>query len=221
MLNCMNKINALRHRIKVKRPQEIKSTTRHYQDIHFIPLHTDHFPLLYKWINTPHVYRWWGENQAWSIEDIENKYSTYVNRYKLVDHQIKPIFPYIIQCKERYIGYIQHYNVHDFIKEPDIVNLPKLTNGFDLYIGEKDYIGKGVGQKTIEKFIHIHIREHSVAYFASLDKRNTTAIECLKRLGFQDILSNDRKDNTLYMLKDKEDLNPISQIKWDPEYSRK
>lgn len=65
--------------------------------IKFLPLARHHLPLLCKWQNTPHVHKWWGNGHNWTMADIEHKYSSYIDRYKIVNQEKKPIYPYIIQ----------------------------------------------------------------------------------------------------------------------------
>ena len=65
-------------------------------NITFEPLLESHFPLLLKWLETPHVKAWWDRDIKWTHQSIQQKYSTYVNRYKLDNDISKPINAYII-----------------------------------------------------------------------------------------------------------------------------
>ncbi|MCC8417838.1 MAG: hypothetical protein LN588_05075 [Rickettsia endosymbiont of Bryobia graminum] len=68
--------------------------------ISFIPLNKSHFPLLLKWLETPHVKAWWDKNIHWTAELVNKKYSNYIKGYKVLtlkDHTItKPIYSFII-----------------------------------------------------------------------------------------------------------------------------
>jgi aminoglycoside 6'-N-acetyltransferase len=56
----------------------------------FVPLRYQHFRLLHQWLQEHHVWQWWGEGKAWSFQDIEDKYGTYIQKYKIEEGQ-KPI----------------------------------------------------------------------------------------------------------------------------------
>ena len=43
----------------------------------FVPLIQNHFPLLHKWMEHPHVSQWWGEGRSWSFHDVQEKYHSY------------------------------------------------------------------------------------------------------------------------------------------------
>ncbi|WP_371218694.1 GNAT family N-acetyltransferase [Orientia tsutsugamushi] len=82
--------------------------------ITFVPLAESHFPLLLKWLETPHVKKWWDQDVMYTLELVKEKYSSYVKGYKLVDGQQKPIQVFIIHNNQNPIGYIQIYNAYDF-----------------------------------------------------------------------------------------------------------
>ena len=48
----------------------------------FKPLKREHFPLLLKWLETPHVKKWWDSDINWTLELIEKKYSSYTQGFK-------------------------------------------------------------------------------------------------------------------------------------------
>jgi len=46
--------------------------------ITFTPLQESHFPLLLKWLETPHVKAWWDKDIHWTPELIKKRYASYV-----------------------------------------------------------------------------------------------------------------------------------------------
>ncbi|WP_208853721.1 hypothetical protein [Rickettsia sibirica] len=46
----------------------------------------------------PHIKLWWDKDIAWSLELIEQKYSSYVIGYKLENNEPKNIHTYIIEA---------------------------------------------------------------------------------------------------------------------------
>ena len=53
-------------------------------NIIFKKLSDSHFPLLLKWLESPHIKEWWDRDVKWTKELIENKYSNYTKGYKVI-----------------------------------------------------------------------------------------------------------------------------------------
>lgn len=177
-------------------------TAKDSRVISFLPLQLEHLSFLQRWINTPHVHKWWGENRHWTMADIQHKYSTYVDGYKSVNDIKKPIYPYVIQVERPLVGYIQYYNVHDFPWEGKVSlkGLPKLTAALDLYIGEEDYIGKGLSSEIISRFLHEHVWKRFKACIVDPETENTASIITFNKLSFNPLYSNENQE-VLYMIK--------------------
>ena len=47
--------------------------------------------LFLKWLEMPHIKLWWDKDIEWSLELIEQKYSSYVRGYKLENNEPKNI----------------------------------------------------------------------------------------------------------------------------------
>lgn len=155
----------------------------------FIPLQESHFPLLLKWLETPHVKTWWDQDVQWTSKLIKKKFETYVQGYKILKNIKKPIHSFII-CKEgKEIGYIQFYNAYDFPQEQDymIERLPKNMASLDVFIGEKDEVGKGLGPLLLTQFLKEHIDPLYEACFADPDTTNVQAIRTYEKAGFKAI----------------------------------
>ena len=71
------------------------------------------FPLLLKWLETPHVKRWWDSEVVWTLDKITQKYSSYVKQYKIENGKKRSIFAFIIVLDDQPIGYIQYYDACD------------------------------------------------------------------------------------------------------------
>jgi hypothetical protein len=67
--------------------------------ITFSPLAESHFPLLRKWLETPHVKKWWDQDVMYTIDLLKEKYNSYIKGYKLVHARQKPIQGFIINHK--------------------------------------------------------------------------------------------------------------------------
>jgi len=171
--------------------------------IHFTPLQPHHFPLLLKWINTDHVSKWWRENRQWSLEDITEKYGTYCEGYKVTGDSTKPIHAFIIEVNSQPIGFIQYYNARDFPREGGDLpqEFPKSLAALDFFIGDPEFIGKGLGPKILDLFMHDYVKPMFNACFVDPDLANTQAIRAYEKAGFQQI-SSPPKSKVLWMTKE-------------------
>lgn len=178
-----------------------QSLSNNADDITFHVLNRSDFPLIVTWINAPHVAPWWAENRVWSLEDIEKKYSTYVEGYKLENNQRKPLYAYIIYYQCTPIGYIQYYNIYDFPGEQlaDLFDLPLSLAAIDLYIGDPHFVGKGLGVQIINQFLDAIVFKKFDACFVDPACKNTVAIKAYKKAGFHTVKQID--DKVFWMIK--------------------
>ncbi|MHA1558480.1 MAG: GNAT family N-acetyltransferase [Alphaproteobacteria bacterium] len=156
--------------------------------INFQPLDFCHFKLLHQWMNTQYVSRWWGENRDfWSIKDIKDKYRTYVDGYKIMNGERKTIHGFVIYLDYKPVGYIQYYNAYDFPRKEGykLTGFPESLALIDVYIGEKDYVGKGIGPKFIKQFLEEYVWQDFDACLVDPDKKNDFAIRAYTKVGFQ------------------------------------
>jgi RimJ/RimL family protein N-acetyltransferase len=137
----------------------------------------DDIPLLFSWLQQPHVQKWWPT----------------LGKEELFDHFLKRIrsketFPFLVILDEIPIGYIQYYyiNKHEEKAGKWLPDLPKHTIGFDQFIGDSEYLGKGLGTVFIKKFMSfVNIIEPNVTTFiVDPDPENHAAIRCYEKVGF-------------------------------------
>lgn len=176
--------------------------------ITFTPLQIRHFPLLLRWLEKSHVKAWWDQDIRWTPALIEQKYGSYVQgvkRFQRSDCLIeKPINAFIIGYNNQDIGYMQYYNKHDFPLEEDFIppDLPTSLAAIDLYIGEENYTGKGIGPKVLELFLTQHVFKKFDVCFIDIDIQNTAAKRCYEKAGFRPIHAV-LKGRILWMMKEK------------------
>lgn len=156
--------------------------------ISFKPIEDENFPLLFKWLNTPHVKLWWGDEQCDSLEATEKKYASYVLGYKESQGQNKKISAFIIYCAFEPIGYIQYYNAYDFPRTGyQLMSNIKLLSAIDTYIGEPHYVKKGIGASMIDQFLKATVWNHFDGCFVDPDVSNDYAIRVYEKAGFKTI----------------------------------
>lgn len=168
--------------------------------ITFEPLHESHFSLLLKWLEAPHVKKWWDQDVTYTMDLIHEKYSSYIKGYKLVDGQQRPIQGFIIHNNQNPIGYIQIYNAYDFPRSKSLSGLPANQGAFDILIGEESALQQGLGSKAILEFLKLHGGQYS-HMFADPDSSNIAAIKCYEKAGFK-MVSEQQDIEEVWMIKD-------------------
>lgn len=153
-----------------------------------------HFPLMLKWLNKPHIKQFWDQEITYTEILIGKKYTDYVNGYKIEDGEKKNIHCYIIYIEKEAIGYIQLYNAYDFINYPSLINMPKSLATIDFFIGNENYLGKGIGKDVLEQF-NFHGYKNVLV---DPDATNIPAIKTYERAGFIKIKE---QNNIIWMLK--------------------
>jgi len=147
---------------------------------------TDFF-LLFNWLQQPHVKQWWDPDTQWTLKLVQEKYKSYVNGYKLVNGELKSIWAYVIYADEIPVGYIQVYNVYDFPRRKALINLLQSLAAIDIYIGEKEYTGRGLASVILKSFFeHILDRQYKFV-FVDPNTDNIQAIRAYEKIGFEKV----------------------------------
>ena len=68
--------------------------------ISFKPLSVTHFENLLKWLQQPHVKKWWYANVNYTLELIQEKYGSYVDGYKKIGSERVPGY-----CGKRHLNF--------------------------------------------------------------------------------------------------------------------
>ena len=125
-----------------------------------------------RWLAAPHVARWWGEPEG--------------ELAKIRHHLTAPgIAPYLIQEAGRPVGYLQVYRAdpgRGFWKGHP---LPKETFGFDLFLGEADAVGRGLGTRAIGLAVaHLLAQPGARRVHVDPSPDNAAAIRAYIKAGF-------------------------------------
>lgn len=161
----------------------------------FRPMKKEDCALILKWLNRPHVEKWWRETDSENV--LSQKYAGYAVS--------KAIHPFIIHVGDKPIGYIQYYNVEtandgwwcrDGGQDPD-----KGTVGVDIFIGELDFVGKGNGTKLLNQFVLKLFDELNFKKII-LDPHpeNAAAIKCYGKVGFKGVKNIETPDGPAWLM---------------------
>jgi aminoglycoside 6'-N-acetyltransferase len=152
--------------------------------LRFEPLDPSHFPLMLKWLESPHVKQWWDPEKTWTLSSVQEKYTDYTQGYKTENSIKKPITARVIYYDEEPIGYIQGYNAYDFSRSVTLDGLPKSLGGFDIFIGEKNYLGKNLGAQAIRLFLEQILFPVYTYVFSDPEYTNAMAVSAYQKSGF-------------------------------------
>lgn len=132
-------------------------------------------PLLYRWLREEHVRRWWGEPPA----DLDAKYRAYIDGSK-------PTAPYLIRLGGQPVGYIQGYRLRDYPDYQRQIGAGDDAAGIDLFLGEADQLGRGLGPRVIGCFLReIVFTDPAIAVcFIGPAVGNQRAIRAYEKAGF-------------------------------------
>ena len=139
---------------------------------------------LYKWCKREFVYEWF-EQRILSYDEIVNKYK---NKLK---NKIQEL--YIIRSNNKDIGLVQIYKYENDID----LDLNKYKNiyEYDLFIGEEEYLNKGIGKKIINNINEIIYKKYKAdSIILRPFKKNIRAIKCYEKCGFNKIYEYIDKD---------------------------
>lgn len=146
--------------------------------IAFRPLERDDLGLMYEWLRREHVRRWWDEHE--SYEDVAEHYLPAIEGRK-------PRDLYLILLDGRPVGFIQTYLVADYPDFPALVGLGAGVAGVDLFLGEEELTGKGLGTDVLRAFVRdvVFAEPGTTACIADPDVRNAASIRAFEKAGFR------------------------------------
>lgn len=149
-------------------------------EISFTPLSAEHFPLIHAWFNEPHVQAFYSL-RTWTLEEVRKKLTPNLQG-------IEDLKSYIIFMHTTPIGYIQCYPVkkHPWDNQNLTDEIIENSAGIDLFIGEKEFIGKRIGYQILNAFLAIHIWPYYQYCLADPDIRNEASLRLFKNYGFRE-----------------------------------
>lgn len=154
----------------------------------FRSLELSDVPLMCQWFNLPHVMEFYSLRK-WTEDEVLAKLRPYILGEK-------PVLGFIVLMNDMPIGYVQQYKVSDYpwpnqnLAEEIINN----SAGMDLFIGDENLVGKGIGSQVIREFIENKIWSMFRYCIVDPDIRNIAAIRCYEKLNFQEHAVIDTED---------------------------
>ncbi|MEI8230670.1 MAG: GNAT family N-acetyltransferase [Candidatus Peregrinibacteria bacterium] len=143
----------------------------------------DEYSLLLSWLNNPTVSAWYENTAGLTMDAIRSKY-----RPRIVGES--HIQSAIIEWKNRPIGYLQYYEARkemDYAYPEPILEEPNVW-GIDMFIGESDLHGKGIGSATLSLMMRYLMKEKGAQkIIMDPDVRNERAVRAYEKAGFKKV----------------------------------
>jgi aminoglycoside 6'-N-acetyltransferase len=145
--------------------------------IEFRPLRREDLPLVRDWLGRAHVREWWRDPIDEAIE----------KRLAGIDAGRSEQF--LIVVEDAPAGLIQTYLVSDYPEWREIVGAERGLAGVDLFIGEEEWIGRGLGARVLEGFTRhvIFARPGTDACVATVEEANRRSWRALEKAGFRHV----------------------------------
>jgi RimJ/RimL family protein N-acetyltransferase len=151
------------------------------KNINFVQMTHDDISLVLKWLDKDFVKEWYHEPEEQTYEEAYKMYEDTVEGKDMTT-------PFIILYADQKIGYIQVGKVSDFREYDGLLDdLSEETCAIDLFIGEENFIHKGLGSHIIQKFLNeiaFDLTKTSLALIGP-EPKNKSAIKAYKKTGFK------------------------------------
>jgi len=150
--------------------------------------------MLRHWLESPYIREWWGapETELGKIRDkVAGRDTTR---------------PFIFHVDGDPLGYIQSWCVGDEIdngntgEAPWLVELPRDAAGVDLFIGEPDRLGKGIGTAVLRAFVSDLFSRGTPMIVIDPDETNARAVRAYEKAGFTPFGRYDNKDGVTLLM---------------------
>ncbi len=161
--------------------------------ITFKPLEEQDFPLLHKWLTIDFVTRWY-DRRKFLYDDVEKEHT-----FQKID---TPIESYLVQYEGESIGYIHTYRVHDYPEYALEVLVDRHTAGIDMFIGERGYVGQGLGPLVLQSFLkHIVFQKEGIdKCIVGIEPDNHIFIRVYEKAGFKPLKQIEWNGGTEYVM---------------------
>ncbi len=167
------------------------------QKITFRLLKEDDLKLIHKWVLCDHVMEWYSKKK-WTFAELKDKYLP-----RILKKSATTCF--LILFEEKPIGQIQMYKISDYLEYKKIIQVDENAAGIDLFIGEKDYLHKGLGSIIINKFLRdfVFAQLEVDSCIIGPDPKNIAAIKAYQKAGFVHLktIFNPEENEEEYLMK--------------------
>ena len=146
--------------------------------IEFRPLDDADLQQIEAWLRREHVAEWWRDPLEIAVEK---------RRAAIEGH--RDLDQYVIVEEGRDVGMIQTYLVADHPEWGAAIGAEPEAAGVDLFIGEVDAAGRGLGPAVLEQFARevVFARAETTAAVATVEEANRRSWRAFEKAGFEHV----------------------------------
>lgn len=138
--------------------------------------------MLHRWLNTPLLVDVWNHGRNVTFEEVRAKYEPRIRGEQPTD-------PYLILLDGRPSGYVQTYLCADYAADFPWFGDLEHTASVDIFIGEEEYRGRGLGAPILRRFLDLHVFSRTGVRRCVIlpAERNARAIRTYEKAGFRSV----------------------------------
>jgi RimJ/RimL family protein N-acetyltransferase len=146
--------------------------------LRFRPLEPADLRLLHKWLQRPHVQRWWKDRET---------YEEVVGHYLPSIDGTDPTDLYLALLDEQPVSFVQTYLVSDYPDYAALIEVGEGVAGVDLLIGDEELTGQGIGSEILRRFVEevVFAPPTTTGCVADPDVRNVASVRVFEKAGFR------------------------------------
>lgn len=144
------------------------------------PMTEADLPLMTDWLKQPHVAAWFHEHEP-NLEEVKTKYLPRIRGES-------PTKMFVSCMGNKAIGMVQAYNVAEYPEYAKGIGNPKNAVSLDLFIGDPEEIGKGVGTEVLKTMSQQTVPEvfpETELIIATPSINNPVSVQAFVNAGFE------------------------------------
>ena len=134
---------------------------------------------LHRWLREPHVVATYGLGHRPTLEKVVAKYGP-----RTRDGRTRAC---VVEVDGAPAGYVQAYRIPDYPDYAAVVGVTGEVHGIDLFLGEPDLVGRGIGPRVIRRFVEDEVFAKTTAVAVVADPRsdNPRSVRAFEKAGFR------------------------------------